>query len=101
MPNDFYSNEGAGSDANETGAGAEPQQPQEEKAEGETALLPKSIFGSTPPEPGATCTFKVVHVYDDEVEVEYQDDENAEDNSELGKADSALAAMGQPPEAGA
>lgn len=95
MPNDFYSEDGGGSDADENGAGALPDQ--EEKAEGETALLPKSIFGNKPPEPGATCTFKVVHVYDDEVEVEYQDQEKG-DESELGKADNALAMMGQPPE---
>jgi hypothetical protein len=46
--------------------------PQEHSDSGEeTALLPKSIFGDKTLEPGATCKFKVVQIYDDEVEVAY------------------------------
>lgn len=38
---------------------------------GETALLPKSIFGDKSLEPGSECKFKIVQVYEDEVEVKY------------------------------
>jgi hypothetical protein len=50
-------------------AAPEPSKPQE--AEGNTALLPKSIFGGDVAA-GQECTFKVVHVYEDEVEVSYE-----------------------------
>lgn len=43
----------------------------EETMEGETTLIPSSLFGGKTPEPGETCTFKVVHCYEDECEVEY------------------------------
>lgn len=50
----------------------EPEQPaaEEEQTEQETALLPKSIFQKDV-KVGSECTFKVLHIYDDEVEVEY------------------------------
>lgn len=99
MANDFYSDTEDDQSAPETAQSDMPDKPDEEQAEGETALLPKSIFGSKMPEPGATCTFKVVHVYDDEVEVEYAKED--EDDSEMGKADSALTALGQAPDDGA
>ena len=39
------------------------------EAEGETALLPKSLCAGKELKPGDTLTFKVVHMYDDEIEV--------------------------------
>lgn len=40
-------------------------------AESPTALLPYNAFGDKTPEPGDVCSFRVVNVYDDQVEVEY------------------------------
>jgi hypothetical protein len=49
----------------------------------ETALLPKSIFGDKTLEPGAECKFKVVQIYEDEVEVEYvKHEKDGEDEEE-------------------
>jgi hypothetical protein len=36
----------------------------------ETALVPRSVFGKEP-EIGNICTFKVIGIHEDEVEVEY------------------------------
>lgn len=43
----------------------------ESNKEVETALLPKSIFGDKDLEPGNKCTFEIVKVHGDEVEVKY------------------------------
>jgi len=43
----------------------------DESAEGETALLSKSMFGGKEPKPGEEYYFKVVRLHGDEVEVEY------------------------------
>lgn len=42
-----------------------------ESTEQETALLPKSIFGQKDLKVGSECSFRIVHIYDDEIEVEY------------------------------
>jgi len=49
----------------------------ESARDGETALLPKSIFGNKELEPGAKCTFEVVKTYEDEVEVKYSKEAKA------------------------
>lgn len=63
--------------------------------EQETALLPKSIFGQKDVQVGGECTFRVVHVYDDEVEVEYVKSEHKEPSgqSAADEADSAIDQM--------
>lgn len=52
-----------------------PEKPDMEDSDDESmedsALVPKSLFGSKTPKPGDTCKFKVVHIHDDEVEIEY------------------------------
>lgn len=45
--------------------------PEKEDEGGETALLPKSILAGKDFQPGEEVVLKVVHIYDDEVEVEY------------------------------
>lgn len=67
-----------------------------ERHEGETALLPKSLFAGKSMEPGAEVTLKIVHVYDDEVEVECVKEE-ASEPSELDMADERLGDMAAPP----
>lgn len=92
MPADYYQDPDQDAGA-ETGA-AEPPEDQGEKAEGETALLPKSILGGGECEPGERINLEVVHVYEDEVEVKPVKG-GEPDQSELGKADDQLAAMGE------
>jgi hypothetical protein len=43
----------------------------EETMDAETTLVPSRMFGGEMPKPGTECTFKVVHCYEDECEVEY------------------------------
>lgn len=45
------------------------KQPDDETMEGETTLLPKSLFGDYDCQPGEIKRVKVVHVYGDEIEV--------------------------------
>ncbi len=63
----------------------------------ETALVPLSFFGDKTPEVGHECTVKVVHVYDDEIEIEYMDEEAGEgegkSGSEMGKAMDRMGSM--------
>ena len=68
---DGYSDENmsAGND-NDAGDKGNAPEKNEEQSGKESGLLSKSLFPHTP-EPGDECIFKVVHVYDDEVEVEY------------------------------
>lgn len=80
-----------------TDAGAMPDKQDSEKPEGETALLSKSMFGGKDVEPGGECTFKVVAVHDDEVEVEYvpHDDEGAEGESPMGNSHRKIEMMAE------
>lgn len=54
---------------------------------GDSALLPKSIIGEV--EPGQTITLKVVHVYEDEIEVEKVGTETEEPQETEGTEDEA------------
>lgn len=56
------------------------QEESDEGDEGETALLPKSLFGGDC-KPGDKYTVEVVHVYDDELEVKPSGKAAADDNS--------------------
>lgn len=47
-----------------------------------TALLPASFFPHSP-EVGKTCKVKVVHVYEDEIEVEYVDSKEEKSESTM------------------
>lgn len=53
--------------APDTEGTAGEQKPNDEL--GETALVPKSILAGKELQPGDTVTFKVVHLYDDEIEL--------------------------------
>lgn len=68
-------------DSPEDKAPMDDEQKKDEQPENETGLVSKSLFGGKMPEPGSTCTFKVVKVYDDEVEVEYAGTEDAKEPS--------------------
>ncbi len=55
-----------GEDTQPTG---EDNTPDDEQAEGETALLPKSLLAGKDLKVGDEITLKVEHIYEDEVEV--------------------------------
>lgn len=58
-----------------------------EESDSESALLPKSFFGDKDLEVGKKCEVKIVHVYEDEVEVEYvrhKKKDNDKDNDKDG-----------------
>jgi len=62
----------------------------------ETALLPKSLLLNKDVAPGDEVILKVVHVYDDEVEVAYgkgKDKDKGEDRDTMEGADAALDEM--------
>ena len=49
----------------------EMQEDQDDQAQGETTLIPKSMLGDRECQPGEKLDFEVVHVYDGEVEVKF------------------------------
>ena len=77
---------------------------QMDRDEGETALLPKSILGGKEFQPGDEVVLKVVHIYEDEVEVAYAAEKKpggegaglgspGEGGSEMHQAEGRLSAM--------
>ena len=68
--------------------GAKPSKPQGEDAgdemEGDTALVPKSVFRGKIPDVGQECRFKAVHIWEDEVELSWVKD-GEENKSASGK----------------
>lgn len=88
---DTPSNNGAGT--------PNPDEEQPDEAAGETALLPASILGGKTFNPGDEVVLKIVALHDDQVEVEYATgkegkDDDDEDTSEMGAAQSRLGALG-------
>lgn len=85
MPQDYYPEMGSGP-APPKSDGPTPERPMKDKRLGESALLPKSIIGNGEVRPGDEITMKVMHVYDDEVEVcctsSESEDEETESESE-------------------
>jgi hypothetical protein len=72
---DYYSSDPSSdgpAPANSTDDDSDPSK--SDQPEGNGALVPKSLFGDGGPEVGSECKFRVVHVYDDEVELEYVKD---------------------------
>lgn len=69
MPYD-YSNPGDTEEAPETGTDTEETSEKEDTGEA-SALLPKSVLGGKEFKPGEEVVLKIVHVYEDEVEVSY------------------------------
>lgn len=79
MPYD-YSNPSDEQEAPKTG-GAEDTETEEDMGEA-TALLPKSVLGGKEFKPGEEVVLKIVHIYEDEVEVEYATGEEGEETPE-------------------
>jgi hypothetical protein len=70
-----------------------PNAGQESGSQSPTGLLPRNAFGGKSPEVGDVCKFRVVQIYDDQIEVEYVQHRDTEE-PEPGEA----APVSQPPE---
>jgi hypothetical protein len=79
MPEDYYGADPAADNSPSPGregrgedGRAPDSKPGEDKTpETETALLPKSLFPGEPPAIGDVCSFKVEHIWENEIEVSY------------------------------
>ena len=92
MPMDMYpSADGADMAENDAPGSAEDQGKDNNAPESTTTLVDKNIFPETP-EPDQICQFKVVKVYEKEVELEYQK-EGQKPPSEMDGAEDKLDAM--------
>lgn len=91
MPDNYYDDGGAGGAPAQPGADKAP----DEQAGGNTALLPKSLFGGKELKPGDTVTLKVSQVHEDEIAVEVAESEPAEQPQEQSQPSEA-----QPPGVG-
>lgn len=72
---------------------------------GESALIPKSLLMGKDFNPGDEVVLKIVHVYEDEVEVQYATGKESEEGeseesgmSDMGKAESDMEGMAKPME---
>lgn len=72
-----------------------PEGADNEEADENTALLPKSLFGTHKCKPGDVYRVRVVAVHgDDEIEVESaQEAKDSDDSSEMDKAQTGISAM--------
>jgi hypothetical protein len=95
MADDYYPDQGG-----DQGAADQGDQTSD-TPDAQTALLPKTIFGDKPLEVGSECTFKIEHVYNDEVEVSYvphdegQEEAPADAMSGMEQSQGQLGAMAQ------
>jgi hypothetical protein len=102
MPQDFYGEGDEG--ASTSTAQAEPEhddkEGMEDKDEGETALVPKSMFMGKELKPDDEFIFKIVKDHGEEVEIKYSTgkDESAEKpkRSQMDESGDALERMGKP-----
>lgn len=92
MAADYYPSDGAGPDM-DMAATTPDTKPTTAKEEGETALLPKSILAGKEFKPGDEVVLKIVHMYEDEVEVAYASEKEPEGDTGMGDEDE-----GQSPE---
>src|SRR5512139_1764347 len=76
-------------------SGTDSEQKPESDTEdlGETALVPKSILAGKTLQPGDTVTFKVVHLYDDEVELRPESESKEEEETESMSASEEIDSM--------
>ena len=79
MADDYYSAPDAAAASPGDAGGVKPSKPQGEdegdEMEGDTALVPKSIFAGKIPEVGQECRFKAVHIWENEVELSWEKDD--------------------------
>lgn len=99
--NSYYGN---GSDTPDEAGAQSPDSTQnssEPTDNAQTALLPKEFFGDKELNVGDECKIKIVHIYEDEVEVEYEmDDKPDSEESTPSNAMSQIESMAQPAQEG-
>ena len=78
MADEYYSAPDSASASPGDAGGVRSNKPQgdngNDEMEGDTALVPKSIFRGKIPEVGQDCTFHVEHLFEDEVELSWVND---------------------------
>ena len=88
MPTDFYSPPAA--DEPKAQEPVEDRSEQQQDDDSATALIPKSLLGDKEFKAGDEVVLKIVHIYEDEVEVEYakegKEDMYAESESAMDSA---------------
>lgn len=82
MPEDYYSMPDSESESEQTD--------KQEKAETETFLTAKSVLGGKEAEPGSEWIFRIVRMYDDEIEWEYATDDKKEKKDDKPEPKSAM-----------
>lgn len=94
MPDEYFpgGDDGQGSTL-EGPTGPGEAKPETEDEAGESALLPKSLFGDV--KPGQTITVKVKHIYEEEIEVEPAGSGEEDTEAESDSGNPMDAAMGQ------
>lgn len=71
-----------------------PDKPKDDNEDGETALIPRSLFGGHEPKPGEEYVFQVVRSYEgDEIEIKYAP-KKKESEPPSDDANSKISAMG-------
>lgn len=60
---------------------------------GESALIPKSLLMGKEFNPGDEVVLKIVHIYEDEVEVQYASEEPKDESSPMMEADEEMDKM--------
>ena len=98
MADDYYSAPDSASASPGDAGGVRSNKPQgdnEDEMEGNTALVPKSIFGSKIPAVGQECRFKCEHIWENEVELSWEKDgeENSPANGKRSTMDDATDAF--------
>ena len=76
MADEYYSAPDSATGATSDAGDVKPSKPQGDdgEMEGDTALVPKSIFRGKIPEVGQDCHFKCEHLFEDEVELSWVKD---------------------------
>lgn len=102
MPTDYYPQTDTADEsppAADTSSEDNQQGTESNDEVGETALVPKSILAGKELQPGDTVTFKVVHLYDDEIALRPVS-ESKEEETESMSANDEIDAMANMPQKG-
>lgn len=93
---DYYN---SGGDAAPSEAQAEPMEKPESEEGDQTALIPKTLFAGKDFKVGDEIVLKIVHLYEDEAEVEYASEPSKEEKpkSTMEEAEGGLDRMAKPP----
>ena len=96
---DYYNSSDAAAPSEAQDKPAEKTDSDEGKDEEQTALVPKSLLGGKDFGVGDEIIFKIVHKYEDEIEVAYASEPKKEDKpkSQMEESEGGLDRMAKPP----